>query len=294
MKKTLLPTLLLAVIVPMICSITPLSAQPVDGVQSHTSTQQESNERPKRHSARRAYRDRGMRLMWAEEFDSNTLDTVSWSRCEQGPKQWSGHMSPADTVCRISGGTLKLYGLRTPPELGDARDCITGGVNSKGKRAIRFGRVDVRARIEGGTGFWPAIWLVPDVDIPWPRGGEIDIMEHLNHEQQVHQTVHTYLTWKGLEKLVTNHSTTPLQPERFNVYSVEITPYRIEFFVNGRSTHIFPRLLPDRDKQFPFRNNPFYLILSAQLGGTWVGEIDLDELPVVMEIDYVRFYEKRY
>ena len=50
---------------------------------------------------------------------------------------------------------------------------------------------------------------------------------------------------------------------------------------------------PDIENQFPFPGNPFYIILSAQLGGDWVGEIDLNDLPVVMEIDYVRFYEKR-
>ena len=278
-----------AALLAALAAVSPAAAQQPGIAKRRHGTVQDSETAP-----RRAYRDKGMRLVWAEEFEDTGLDTTAWSRCEQGVKQWNGHMSPADTVCRISGGTLKLYGLRTPPELGDARDCITGGIHSKGKRSIRFGRVDVRARIVGGKGFWPAIWLIPDVDIPWPRGGEIDIMEHLNHDPEIHQTVHTYLTWKGLEKLVTNHSTTPVRPDEFNVYSVEMTPYRIEFFVNGRSTHVFPRLLPDREKQFPFRNNPFYIILSAQLGGTWVGEIDLGDLPVVMEIDYVRLYEKRH
>lgn len=134
---------------------------------------------------------KNMRLVWSDEFNGNKLDTISWNRCERAKKQWSGHMSPADTVCRISNGTLKLYGIRTPPELNDTLPCITGGINSKGKRSIRFGRVDVRARIEGGKGFWPAIWLIPDSNIAWPRGGEIDIMEHLNHEPEIHQTVHT-------------------------------------------------------------------------------------------------------
>lgn len=236
---------------------------------------------------------KNMRLVWSDEFNGNKLDTISWNRCERAKKQWSGHMSPADTVCRISHGTLKLYGIRTPPELNDTLPCITGGINSKGKRSIRFGRVDVRARIEGGKGFWPAIWLIPDSNIAWPRGGEIDIMEHLNHDPEIHQTVHTYLTWKGLEKPAKNHSTTPVEPAEFNLYSVELTPEKIEFFVNGKSSHVYERQKPDIENQFPFPGNPFYIILSAQLGGDWVGEIDLNDLPVLMEIDYVRFYEKR-
>lgn len=234
---------------------------------------------------------KGLRLVWADEFNGNNLDTVSWNRCPQGIKQWSRHMSPADTVCRIGSGTLQLFGLRTPAELNDPRPCITGGVNSKGKRSIRLGRIDVRARVVGGKGFWPAIWLVPDSNIAWPRGGEIDIMEHLNHDSEVHQTVHTYRTWKGWEKPAINHATTPVEPSEFNVYSVEISQDKIDFFVNGKKTHTYPRMKPEVENQFPFPNNPFYLILSAQLGGDWVGEIGLEELPVVMEIDYVRFYE---
>jgi hypothetical protein len=32
------------------------------------------------------------------------------------------------------------------------------------------------------------------------------------------------------------------------------------------------------------------MILSAQLGGHWIGPIEASQLPVKMEIDYVRFY----
>lgn len=96
-----------------------------------------------------------------------------------------------------------------------------------------------------------------------------------------------------MEKPAKNHSTTPVEPAEFNLYSVELTPEKIEFFVNGKSSHVYERQKPDIENQFPFPGNPFYIILSAQLGGDWVGEIDLNDLPVVMEIDYVRFYEKR-
>ena len=47
---------------------------------------------------------------------------------------------------------------------------------------------------------------------------------------------------------------------------------------------------PFGDSQFPFAGHPFYVILSAQLGGSWVGEVNPADLPVKMEIDYVRFY----
>ncbi len=46
-------------------------------------------------------------------------------------------------------------------------------------RTIRFGRVEVRARMPTGNWLWPAIWMLPKDSVygPWPRSGEIDIVE---------------------------------------------------------------------------------------------------------------------
>ena len=50
---------------------------------------------------------------------------------------------------------------------------------------------------------------------------------------------------------------------------------------------------PELEGQFPFYHYPFYVILSAQLGGSWAGNVGPQDLPVKMEIDYVRVYERR-
>ncbi|KAK6982678.1 Beta-1 3-glucan-binding protein [Biomphalaria glabrata] len=44
---------------------------------------------------------------------------------------------------------------------------------------LRFGTLEVRARIPSGDWLWPAIWMVPTDRVygAWPRSGEIDIME---------------------------------------------------------------------------------------------------------------------
>lgn len=242
---------------------------------------------------RRAHK--GWRLVWADEFEGERLDTASWSRCAAGDADWMRHMSPIDSLCRVENGTLRLYGIRAPEGTDDGRPCLTGGVDSKGKRSIPApARIDVRARFDCAQGFWPAIWLMPDSEIGWPRGGEIDIMEHLNFDRIAYQTVHTPATLRGDNRFPPNSGTSPIDPEAFNTYSVIFTEHSIQFLINDRPTHSYPRLRPDRKEQFPFKDHPFYVILSAQLGGSWVGEIDLGQLPVMMEIDYVRLYEKRH
>lgn len=241
----------------------------------------------------RRTRSEGWRLVWADEFDGTSVDTASWSRCPAGNADWMRHMSPLDSLCRVENGTLRLYGICRPDGADDRRPYLTGGVQSKGKRSIRLGRVDVRARFNCAQGFWPAIWLMPDIDTPWPSGGEIDIMEHLNHDTIAYQTVHSSHTLEQREPRTDHGSTAPIDRDGFNVYSAVVTHNGVEFYINGRHTYTYPKLPSAAEDQYPFAGQPFYVILSAQLGGSWVGGIDPSQLPVKMEIDYVRFYEKR-
>lgn len=52
-------------------------------------------------------------------------------------------------------------------------------INTKKGASIKFGRVEVVAKLPAGNWLWPAIWMLPVNDTygPWPASGEIDIME---------------------------------------------------------------------------------------------------------------------
>lgn len=241
----------------------------------------------------RRTRLKGWRMVWSDEFDGTALDTLSWSRCSAGHPDWMRHMSPLDTLCRVGEGTLTLQGVCRPDASDDPRPYLTGGVQSRGKRSLRAGRVDVRARFDCAQGFWPAIWLMPDNDLPWPSGGEVDIMEHLNHDSVAYQTVHSLHTLNERHPRIQSSTTAAIDRDGFNVYTAIITDSAVEFYINGRLTSTYPRLCPAVADQYPFADHPFYVILSAQLGGSWVGEVDPAQLPVSMQVDYVRFYEKR-
>ena len=53
----------------------------------------------------------------------------------------------------------------------------------------------------------------------------------------------------------------------------------------------YPKVPEKGEKQWPF-DQPFYLILSMQIGGKWAGEADPKDYPAHMEIDWVRVYQK--
>lgn len=245
----------------------------------------------KKERAKRAHK--GWRLVWSDEFSGDEINGTSWQRCLRYGSPWNRHMSLLDTLVKVQGGVVELWGINTPEGYQDSLKFLTGGLDSRGMRAIRNSRIDVRARLDQAQGFWPAIWMMPESNLPWPEAGEIDIMEHLNFDDYIYQTVHSGHI-EGLRQPKTQHDhKEKVDVTVFNVYSVEITSNEIIYYINNRRTFSYPRLEPEPEGQYPFDDYEYYMILSAQLGGHWIGPIEEEHLPVKMEVDYVRFYERK-
>ena len=125
------------------------------------------------------------------------------------------------------------------------------------------------------------------------RRREIDIMERLNHDHIAYQTTHSYYTHiLGIKDNPPHGGINKINPEEYNIYSVDIYPDSLVFAVNHRHTYTYPRIDTDKEGQFPFYQ-PYYLLIDMQLGGSWVGAVDPKELPVEMWVDWVKYYEKR-
>lgn len=232
------------------------------------------------------------RLVWEEEFEGETLDTAVWSRIPRGTPDWQNTQSSDDRCYAMRDGLLVLRGIVNDDRQADPAEYLTGGVWTRGKHAFEGGRIEVRARLHGARGAWPAIWLLPfeTEKYQWPEGGEIDIMERLNHDSIAYQTVHSHYTYTlGIENDPLHGSTMAIEPDAFNVYGVDMWPDSVVFRINGRRHFAYPRIETDKPGQFPF-DIPQYLLLDMQLGGQWVGQVDPAELPVEMEVDWVRHY----
>lgn len=235
----------------------------------------------------------GWRLVWQENFRGSRLDTTVWSRIPRSNSaDWCRHMSDYDSCYALRRGRLILRGLRNTAFPADTARYLTGGVYTKGKHTFGYGRLEIRARLGEARGAWPAFWLLP-AEGKWPNGGEIDIMEHLNHDSIAYQTIHSYYTLKLKQDMNPPHYATGLiRRGEYNVYAVELHPDSLCFFINGRPTFTYPRIETQLEGQYPF-DRPFYLLIDMQLGGGWVGPVSPEDLPVEMAIDWVRFYERR-
>jgi beta-glucanase (GH16 family) len=55
-------------------------------------------------------------------------------------------------------------------------EVTSASLKTQGKRHWLYGRFVLRAKIPTAPGMWPAFWTLGDG--PWPRCGEIDVMEY--------------------------------------------------------------------------------------------------------------------
>ena len=240
----------------------------------------------------------GWKLIWSEEFDYTGFpDSTKWSYDTEGNVyQWGNNEAQYYTSGRkenawVSDGVLRITALKEPME---GRSYTSARLITKGKGDWLYGRFEIRAKLPTGRGTWPAIWMLPtDWEYgDWPKSGEIDIMEQLNHDGIVYQTIHShYKNDLGFTKPVPT-KTVSYNKGQFNIFGIEWTPEALTFKVNGATTLVYPNLhLADESvkKQWPF-DTSFYLILNYALGGpgTWPGTITDSELPAKMEIDWVK------
>ena len=228
------------------------------------------------------------RLRYTEDFKGRQFNKKLWTRIDAGNSDWNRNMSTRADLVVVKDGQLSLYGVRNTDFGEDARRVLTGGVMTKGRFAMKYGKVEIRCKLMGQKGAWPAIWMMPERPVgSWPHCGEIDIIERLNFDGFVYHTVHSGWTQA--------HPNDPprggkgkIKPDDWNVFGLEWTPERIVWLVNGKRTHSYARKSGDPER-YPW-TTPFYLMIDMQLGGGWVGEVDESTLPVAMHVDWIKFY----
>jgi beta-glucanase (GH16 family) len=144
-----------------------------------------------------------------------------------------------------------------------------------------YGRWEVRARSQPGTGYGPVLLLWPDAE-NWPVGGEIDFLEIPKGDRKVNNfTVHY-----GEDNSQNGVSQTGDFSQWHN-YAVEWTPDHIAGFLDGKE------IFRTTDKaQLP--PGPMHLGIQQDIGpyGTdWIPALD-DSTPetVKFQIDWVRIY----
>lgn len=235
------------------------------------------------------------KLVWSDEFEkAGAPDTAKWAY-EKGmvrnrEAQYYTEARPENA--RIENGKLIIEARR---EQWEKAEYTSASLTTFGKAAWSHGKVEARAKLPGGRGTWPAIWMlgVNRREVGWPKCGEIDIMENVGFEPDViHANIHTE-AYNHARKTNKGNKIEIAGPDRdFHVYSVEWDSNEMKFAVDGKVYFTYANEKTGT-AAWPF-DQPFYLILNVAIGGTWGGQKGIDEtaFPRRMEVDWVRVYQR--
>jgi len=239
-------------------------------------------------------------LVWADEFDNDGLpDTTKWRYDTEGNVAgWGNNEAQfytkacVENAC-IDSGLLHITALRKHHQ---TKEFTSARLISNAE--WQYGKIEVNARLPEATGTWAAIWMMPGGwsfnDGNWPDVGEIDIMEHVGHDEGIiHASAHSrdYQWQTGTQK--TGTIDIPEATSSFHSYILEWTPEVIKAFVDDSLYFEYSNEGLGTSK-WPYEK-PFYLILNVAVGGTWgsLNGIDKEAFPQTMEVDYVRIFQRK-
>ncbi|MBX2924932.1 MAG: glycoside hydrolase family 16 protein [Chitinophagaceae bacterium] len=248
------------------------------------------------------------KLVWSDEFNRNGApDTTKW-KYEKGfvrneEFQW---YQPANAFCRDGLLIIEARREQKPNPLykpgshhwRTARKHIeytSACMITEGKHQWKYGKFELRARIDIDPGVWPAWWTL-GVERNWPANGEIDILEYYR------DTLLANILCLGVNNSNEWHTTkTGIQQlggkawaEQFHIWRMDWTEEYVALYVDDSLLNkvAVDKLVNKDGSGFnPFKQ-PHYMLLDLAIGGQNGGDPSQTKFPRRMEVDYVRIWQK--
>ena len=249
-------------------------------------------------------------LVWADEFDRDGgPDPAKWT-FERGfvrnrELQWyqPENARQANGVLVIEARRERVANPSFSAGAGEWQrnrefaEYTSASLLTRGLHSWRYGRFEMRGRIDTRAGLWPAFWTLGDTG-PWPHNGEIDIMEYYRGMLLAN------VAWGGAKRFeaIWADSRKPIEtfgdpvwPSRFHVWRMDWDERRIALFVDDQllnEVDLARTVNQDGTGKNPF-HHPQYLLLNLAIGGTQGGDPAQTTFPARYEVDYVRVYQRR-
>ena len=238
------------------------------------------------------------KLVWADEFDGTGLPNPEKWGYEKGyvrNKELQYYTTArAENAVQEDGNLVITARKGAFEDGGKTHEITSASVTSRGKQAWKYGRIEARAKVPSSLGTWPAIWMLPEKSPygGWPKGGEIDILEHVGYDpDKVHFNAHTgkYNHTRGTGRGTNVALKDPHKD--FHIYAVEWTEDEMDWYLDDKKVFSIKNDGSGPDA-WPF-DQPFYVIVNFAFGGAWGASkgVDVDSLPQKFYIDYVRVFQ---
>ena len=242
-------------------------------------------------------------LVWSDEFDGTNVDASKWTfETGNGQNGWGNsereYYTGGATNTYVTNGVLHIV----------VRQQSMGGfpytsarMKTQGLYSKLYGRIEFRASLPQGLGFWPALWLLGNniSSAGWPACGEIDVMENNQSlGNQVQGTLHysdtsnNHLSQTRVYALPGGASVT-----NFHTYAIEWTTNSIKWLVDSNLVQTWTSWSSSTGPYPAPYNQPFFLLMNVAVGGSYVGyptdaQINAGTVfPGEMQVDYVRVYD---
>ena len=157
----------------------------------------------------------------------------------------------------------------------------------------KYGYYEVRMKVPGGLGMWPAFWLNPQ-DQTWPP--EIDVVEIVNNGRDTTANSFHYVHGVGTKSATFSllDQWGAYRPgfdykDGFHTFAVEWTADRVRHFVDDK-------LVVERPYTWLHDNGsdggPAHVLLNLAVGGDWPGAPTASSLPADLVVKYMRVWQK--
>jgi beta-glucanase (GH16 family) len=169
----------------------------------------------------------------------------------------------------------------------DMAQYTSASIETRGKRAFRYGRIEAEILLPSGTGVGPAFWMLPEapgaaertcvdgscIESTWPVWGDIVIMSFRSEDPLGVLSGTNYATGTAGNLLHAQAITrTELGPDTagtYHVYRLDWGPERINWFIDDEPVNTFD--VSDPAIYHPQGSNPFHqafhLKLHLSVGG---------------------------
>ncbi len=242
-------------------------------------------------------------LIWSDEFDGDALDETKW-RYQRGG--WNGASNVqncyVDENTAVVDGVLQITAKYEPGFdcFNVTKDFTSGFVQTKDKIDWTYGYFEAKVRVPASNSTWPAFWMSPQDNVygEWPRSGEIDIFEIKGHDMtKSYGNAHwgNSRSDKRQEKGTYEFE----DATQWHIYAVDWREGELRFYIDGEHYHTINDFKEPNATEHPGPFNiGFYLRLNMAVGGNYLSphndaNNNIDQLPAVMQVDYVRVYSKK-
>lgn len=253
-------------------------------------------------------------LVWSEEFSN-----ASGHEAQPDPKTWTYDTGNSG----FGNHELENYcawGSNSPPCSSADRNAYVGtdgylhivarepstGVytsarlKTQGLFSFRYGRMEVRAKVPEGQGFWPAAWLLGNniATVNWPACGEQDNLERVNaaaspdwNEGSIHGTGFTGENLGTVYNFPTGQTAA-----EWHTYGMRWSPGKVAYYIDDPAKP-YASYTPSSLASLPGAVWPFdggqsnFILLNLAVGGDWPGAPNATTIfPSEFVVDYVRIY----